>query len=62
MNSMTYDIEWETKQIQQAINYYEEAKRTTKDRSLKKQCDQSILNLQNQLRDLKYEEYKVGYV
>ena len=62
MNSMTYDIEWETKQIQQAINYYEEAKRTTRDRSLKKQYDQSILNLQNQLRDLKYEEYKVGYV
>jgi len=62
MNSMMYDIEWETKQIQQAINYYEEAKRTTKDRSLKKQYDQSILNLQNQLRDLKYEEYKVGYV
>lgn len=62
MNSMTYDIEWETKQIQQAINYYEEAKRTTRDRSLKKKYDQSILNLQNQLRDLKYEEYKVGYV
>lgn len=62
MNSMTYDIEWETKQIQQAINYYEEARRTTRDRNLKKQYDQSILNLQNQLRDLKYEEYKVGYV
>lgn len=62
MNSVTYDIEWETKQIQQAINYYEEAKRTTRDRNLKKQYDQSILNLQNQLRDLKYEEYKVGYV
>lgn len=62
MNSMAYDIEWETKQIQQAINYYEEAKRTTRDRNLKKRYDQSILNLQNQLRDLKYEEYKVGYV
>lgn len=62
MNSMAYDIEWETKQIQQAINYYEEAKRTTRDRNLKKRYDQSILSLQNQLRDLKYEEYKVGYV
>ena len=62
MNSMTYDIEWETKQITQAINYYEEARRITKDKNLRKQYDQSIMNLQNQLRDLKYEEYKVGYV
>lgn len=62
MNSMTYDIEWETKQIIQAINYYEEARRITKDKNLRKQYDQSIMNLQNQLRDLKYEEYKVGYV
>lgn len=62
MNSMTYDIEWETKQIQQAIDYYEEAKNLVADRDMKRRYEKSIMNLQNQLRDLKYEEYKVGYV
>lgn len=62
MNSLAYDIEWEVKQIQQAIDYYEDAKRIARDREMKKRYETSIINLQNQLRDLKYEEYKVGYV
>lgn len=62
MNTMTYDIEWETKQIKQAIDYYEEAKNLVNDRDMKRRYEKSIMNLQNQLRDLKYEEYKVGYV
>jgi hypothetical protein len=62
MNNLAYDINWEVKQIKQAISYYEDAKNSTNDNTRKKKFNQNILNLEERLRELKYEEYKLNYV
>ena len=62
MNNLACDIKWEEKQIKQAISYYEDAKNSTNDNTKKKKFNQNILNLEERLRELKYEEYKLNYV
>jgi hypothetical protein len=62
MNNLVHDINWEVKQIKQAIAYYEDAKNSITDSARKKKFNQNILNLQERLRELKYEEYKLNYV
>lgn len=62
MNNLSHDIEWEVKQIQQAISYYEDARDSTSDNQRKKIFNKNILNLEERLRELKYQEYKVNYI
>lgn len=62
MNKTLTDIEWEMEQVISAINYYENAKKFIADKSLKDQYTKQILNLKAQMRELKYEEYRVGEV